>query len=103
MATKEYHLHNGQKGTALAIRVIPRAAENQVAEILNDGTVKVRLNSSSDLDEINETLVRFLAEILKVSKNKIEIVAGLNARSKLVSILELDASTCQARIIENIA
>jgi uncharacterized protein YggU (UPF0235/DUF167 family) len=42
MAPKKYHLHNGQKGSALAIRVTPRASHNEIVEILSDGTEKIR-------------------------------------------------------------
>lgn len=96
---KEYRLHDGKKGAALAVRVIPRAAQNEIVEVLNDGTIKIRLKSSSDNSEINQILVQFLNQVLRVGEKNIEIVAGVNARSKLVSVLELDSITCQQRIL----
>ena len=43
MSNRNYRLHDGQKGAALAVRVTPRATSNQIAEILHDGTIRIRL------------------------------------------------------------
>lgn len=99
MESRRFYLHDGRTGSALAIRVTPRARRNEISEILNDGTVKVRLTSSSDENKANEALVKFLAEVLGISRSQIEIVAGSAGRDKLVSILDVDAGTVQERII----
>ena len=98
---KEHHLHDGKKGTALAIRVIPRAANNEVAEVLKNGTVKIRLKVGSDPLEINNELIGFLSKTLNVPHSHIEVVAGGTSRSKLVSVLELDARTAQMLILQS--
>lgn len=103
MSTKEHTLHDGKKGTAIAVRVIPRAAANEIVEITNDGVVKIRLQSSGENEEINHVLLSFLETILRVPVNNIEVVAGVSSRSKLISILNLDSETCHQRILANIA
>lgn len=103
MSPRKYHLHSGQKGAALAIRVTPRASRNEIVEILSDGTVKIRLTSPPVEGKANEALIKFLADILGVAQSKIDIVAGETGRDKLVSILDLDAETVHARILENLA
>ena len=45
MHARRFHLHDGKKGSALAVRVTPRASRNEIVEILSDGTVKIRLTS----------------------------------------------------------
>ncbi len=102
MAKKEYHLHDGRKGAALAIRVIPRARKNEIAEIMSDGSIKIRLNSPPDERSLNSTLVDFLARVLQISSSKIEVVAGVASRSKLVSILDMDSETAHSQIIKNL-
>jgi len=103
VTSREYHLHDGKKGSALAIRVTTRARKNEIVEILNDGTVKIRLKSPSTTDEANLVLINYLAEILKIPPSKIEIVAGESGRDKLVTILDLDANKVHERILLNIA
>jgi uncharacterized protein (TIGR00251 family) len=96
---RKYHLHNGQKGSALAVRVSPRSAGNEITEISPDGTVKVNLTAPADDVKINQSLVNFLAEILQVPNGRIEIVAGAGGRDKLVSILDLDTAEVQERLL----
>lgn len=103
MKSRPYNLHNGQKGSALAIRVTPRASRNEIVEILNDGTVKIRLTAPPVEGKANQALVEFLADVLELPTNRIEIVAGTTGRDKLVSILDLDAETVHQRILNRLA
>jgi len=94
---------NNTKGAALAIRVTPRARKNQVAQIMADGTIKITLTAPPVEGKANTALVKFLAEILQVPVNSIDIVAGASGRSKLVSISGLDAEVANQRIVDSLA
>ncbi len=102
MTDRKYQLHDGKKGAALTIRVTPRASRNEIIEVLDDGTVKIRLTAPPVEGKANAALVEFLAKVLEVPPTKIEIVAGATGRDKLVSILDLDAETVHARILKNL-
>ena len=102
MSDRKFQLHNGQKGSALAVRVTPRASRNEVVEILEDGTVKVRIAASPADDEANAVLLDFLSEILGVPKSKLDIVAGVVGRDKLISVVDMDVETAHARIVAHI-
>ncbi len=102
MGQRMYHLHGGEKGAALAVRVTPRSSKNEISEILNDGTVRIRLTAPPVEGKANEALVAFLSEVIGVPRSRIEIVAGLTGRDKLVSILDLDAETVHRRILEHL-
>jgi uncharacterized protein (TIGR00251 family) len=99
VSKKEFRLHDGKKGAALAVRVIPRSSRNEIAGILEDGTIKIRLTAPPVEGKANQALIEFLAEVLEVPRSEIEIVAGFKGREKLVSIIELDAETAQGRIL----
>lgn len=102
MALRKYHLHDGKKGSALAVRVTPRARKDEIAGIREDGTVKIRLTSPPVEGKANQALVDFLSDVLQVPKSRIEIVAGQQGRDKLISILDLDANTVQERILQHV-
>ena len=102
MADRQFKMHNGQKGSALAVRVTPRASRNEVVEILDDGTVRIRLATSPADDEANAALIGFLAEILGVPESQLDIVAGAIGRDKLVSIVNMDVDTAHQRIVAHI-
>ena len=102
MADRKFQMHDGQKGSALAVRVTPRASRNEIVEILEDGTVKVRIAASPADDESNAALLEFLAEILGVPENKLDIVAGVSGRDKLIAVVDMDMETVNSRIVAHI-
>ena len=102
MADRKFQMHDGQKGSALAVRVTPRASRNEIVEILDDGTVKVRIAASPADEEGNAVLLEFLAEILGVTKNKLDIVAGVSGRDKLIAVVDRDVETAHTRNVPQI-
>jgi hypothetical protein len=78
---------------------VPKANQAGFAGIEPDGTLKIRLVSPPVSGQDNEELIDFLAQFLRVPRGAIEIVAGLDGRKKLVSILNITTAEIQ-RIIE---
>lgn len=102
MPKRSYRLHDGKVGSALAVRVTPRASRNQIVEVMADGTVRIRITASPVDGEANAQLLAFLAEVLNVPKSRLEIVAGLSGRDKLISVLDMDADTAHKRIVAHL-
>ena len=103
MSQRQFHLHSGQKGAALAIRVTPLSSKNEITEIMNDGTIRIRLTAPPVEGKANDALISFLAEVLDVPRSRIDIVAGVTGRDKLVSILGLDPEAVHSRILSHLA
>lgn len=99
---RNFDLHDGKFGAAITVRITPRASKNEIAEILNDGTIRIHLTAASVENQANLALVQFLATILQLAPASIEIVAGHSGKDKLVTILGLDSSTVHQRIIKNL-
>ena len=102
MSDRKFNLHNGKKGSALAVRVTPRASHNEIVELLEDGTIRVRLAAPPSDHEANEALINFLSEVLGVAKSRLDIVAGLAGRDKLISVVDMDAETVHQRILAHL-
>ena len=100
--SRKYVLHSGQRGSALAVRITPRASRNQIVGVLSDGTVKVHLASEPSDEVLNVELVGYLAEVLGVPRSRVEVVAGENGRDKLVSILDMDVETAHQRVLAHV-
>ena len=83
--------------------MIPRASRNEVAEILSDQTVKIRLVSPPGEQETNKELIGYLSKILNVPEKNMEIVAGNKGRDKLVSILDVTSKEIHQKILQNLA
>jgi hypothetical protein len=102
MPRRNFNLHDGKVGSALAVRVTPRASRNKIAEVMSDGVVKIHLAAPPEDGEANAELLVFLSEILKVPKSSIEIVAGATGRDKLISVLDMDADAVHKRIVAHL-
>ena len=102
MIQRNYNLHDGKKGAAIAVRVMPRASKNQIVGAMSDGTIKIRITAAPSEGQANQELVEYLSDVLGVAASRIEIVAGESGRDKLISVLDLDAETLHKKIVENI-
>jgi hypothetical protein len=100
MKEHAFRLHDGKRGSALAVRVTPRAGRNELAGILADGTLKVRLSAPPEEGRANAALIKLLAEVLEVPAGRLEIVAGVTGKDKLVTVLELDSAAVSQRILK---
>ncbi|HEX5807412.1 MAG TPA: DUF167 domain-containing protein [Anaerolineales bacterium] len=102
MSDRKFELHDGKRGSALAVRVTPRASRNEIVELLDDGTIKVRLAAAPTDSESNAALIDFLSEILGVPKSRLDIVAGAAGRDKLISVVDMDVETVHQRILAHV-
>jgi uncharacterized protein (TIGR00251 family) len=98
MESRKFRLHDGKRGVALAVRVTPRSSRNEITEIQSDGTVKVRLTAGPTEPDANKLLVAFMAEVLGVPPNKIDIVAGATGHDKLISVMDMDSTEVHERL-----
>jgi len=99
MSARKFHLHDGKRGVALAVRVTPRASQNKITEILEDGTIKVRIAAAPTDNEANEKLVKFLAEVLGIAPSRLDIVAGMTGRDKLIAVVDMENGEVQDRLL----
>lgn len=100
MKRRDVRLHDGERGSALAIRLIPSASKNEVSKVLDDGTIEVKLVGASTA--LNDELKEFLSQLMDVSKKRINVVAGQSQYEKLVSIIDIEPSEVQEIILANI-
>ena len=74
-----------KNGLTLNVYVVPRSSRSEIVGVYND-YLKIKLKSPPVDGAANEELVRFLAEKLKLSKSKIEIISGHKQKRKVVSV-----------------
>ena len=97
---REFKLHDGRKGAALTVRVTPRARRTELAGVMENGTLKVRITEPPVEGKANAALIRYLAKLFKVRKSKIEIVAGHKGLDKIISILDITAAEAESCLEE---
>ena len=100
MIGRKFNFHDGEKGSALAVRVTTGKEKQKIAKILNDGTVVVNLSGKTK--NINQELIKFLSKELKITQKKFDIIAGENSNEKLVSVLDIGAEEIQELVLSNL-
>lgn len=76
----------------LYIKATPNSAKNKIngkfTDEKNQEYLKINLAAVPEDGKANEELIRFLSELLKIPKSKIEVIRGNVARIKVVKISE---------------
>jgi uncharacterized protein len=99
--SKEIHLHSGRAGSAITVRTATGATRTEITGLLGDGTLMISLAVAKMGKKANDALITFLADLLTVPCEKVEIVAGQTSTDKLITILDLDSSTVQKRLLKH--
>ena len=69
----------------IVVRVQPNAAQNQVLGF-KDGVLYVRIAAPPIKGKANRELIRFLSDVLGVSRNKLTIEKGITGKRKVIGI-----------------
>ncbi len=101
MIGREFHFHDGEKGAALAIKIVTSKKENQIEKILFDGTVVVNLKGKSQHND--EELIKFLSKKLGINQKRFEVIAGEDREDKLISILGIKPERLQEIVLQQIS
>jgi len=70
----------------LRIKVIPKSAKNEVVDIMNDETIKIRIKAAPEKGRANEELIKFLSEELGVLEKNVLIISGVHEPLKLIKV-----------------
>lgn len=71
----------------LRIKVIPKSMRNEVVEIMDDDTIKIRIKAVPEKGKANKELISFLADELDLAKENFEIISGKHDPLKLIRII----------------
>jgi uncharacterized protein (TIGR00251 family) len=86
-----------ETGVLFRIRVVPRASRCESAGFQDDA-LKLRITAPPVEGKANEACIALLAELLRVKKGQVAIVAGHASRTKTVAIQGLKAAEITALI-----
>jgi uncharacterized protein (TIGR00251 family) len=97
---RKYQLHKGKVGSAISVRVATRMPRTELIGIMDDGTLKITLNSAPVDGKANDELVRYLSEVFQLPRSNIEIVAGNTSKNKLISLIGIEPGKLEKITIE---
>lgn len=94
---REFKITAAQRGAAFTVRVVTRADSVEVVGVQDDGSLKIRLTEHTPA-AANQQLVDFLASILDVTPDQIEIVAGEDKPNKIISVEDVSPGLIEERL-----
>lgn len=87
MRKLESKFSDAQQGAAITVKVSPRAKRTEFAEVMDDGTLKIKVAAAPEDGAANATLIAFLADTFQIPASQIEIVVGQSSEKKLISLV----------------
>lgn len=70
----------------LRVKVIPKSAKNEVVDIMEDETIKIRIKAAPENGKANAELIKFLSEELNVLEKNVLIISGVSEPVKLIKV-----------------
>ena len=100
MIGRKFNFHDGEKGSALAVRISDDQGKTGIRNVLEDGTLVINITGKTK--DINRELIKFLAKILKINEKRFDIVAGMEGSEKLISILDITPEKVQELVLNKL-
>lgn len=100
MIGRKFNFHDGEKGSALAVRITKGRGKQRIKKILEDGTIVINLSEKTE--DINQELIKFLSNKLDITQKQFDIIAGAESNEKLLSILDVDSEEIQELVLNNL-
>ncbi len=83
MSRPALNLQQADRGVLLPVKVVPGASRSKVASLL-DGALKIAIAAPPEKGKANKALIKLLAELLNIPKNRISVEQGRSSPHKLV-------------------
>ncbi|MEK7672490.1 MAG: DUF167 domain-containing protein [Patescibacteria group bacterium] len=70
----------------LRVKVTPKSQQTEITGILEDKTVKIRIQAPPEKGKANKELIKYLSQEFKVPTANITILSGIASQLKLLKI-----------------
>lgn len=84
----------------LNIRVQVGASKNIISGYI-DGIFNIKITTRPEKGKANESLIKYLSDLLGTAKSNISIQKGTSSRNKLVMVQGISTSIAVSRLIES--
>jgi len=98
MADMSWIVQTG-KGVMVTVHATPRASRNQV-QGLHGEALKVRLQAPPVDGKANDSLIRFVAEVLGIPRRDVLLVSGETSRQKRLLVCGVPLAVVQERLLK---
>lgn len=78
------------RGIRIEVKVEPRSSRKEIAGVMENGVLKVKLTAPPVEGEANEQLIEVIADAVGVRRSSVAITRGLSSKRKTVEIEGID-------------
>ena len=75
-----------ERSLTIELKVIPKSSKNEIAGIMDNGALKVKITAAPEKGKANTAICAFLAEEFGVPKKNVRIVRGETSPVKQVVV-----------------
>lgn len=100
MRKLESKFSDARQGAAITVKVSPRAKRTEFAEVMDDGTLKIKVAAAPEDGAANAALIAFLAEAFNIPASQIEIVVGQSSEKKLISLVGVSPAMVDDKVAD---
>ena len=79
-------LRKSPRPLRLSVKVVPKSARNQIVEVQDNGTLRIKIAAAPEKGKANAELCDFLADEFGVARSKVEVVSGHASPRKQILI-----------------
>src|SRR5215470_11382270 len=92
----DFKFRDARQGAAITVKVVPRARKTELAGVMDDGTLKIKVAAPPVEGAANAALVDYLSQVLELPIKQIDIVAGATSERKLISLVGISPEAVDA-------
>ena len=94
----DFFLNQTEQGVEIRVKVVPGSSRTQITGILGE-MLKIKVAAPPEKGKANQSLIAFLAKLLGLKKNDIEIVSGKTNPVKVLRISGTDPVVVKSLLI----
>ncbi len=98
MSRSQPDLQQTQLGVILRVKVVPGATRSRVVGVL-DGALKVAVSAPAEKGKANKALIKLLADVVGVPRNRITVQQGHTSPHKLLLFEGLAREDLLAKLV----
>ena len=95
---EDFFLNQTEQDVEIRVKVVPGSSRTQITGILGE-MLKIKVAAPPEKGKANQSLIAFLAKLLGLKKNDIEIVSGKTNPVKVLRISGTDPVVVKSLLI----
>ncbi|MCF7956284.1 MAG: DUF167 domain-containing protein [Phycisphaerae bacterium] len=94
----DFFLNETEQGVEIRVKVVPGSSKTQIAGTLGE-MLKIKVAAPPEKGKANQSLIAFMAKLLGLKKNDIEIISGKTNPVKVLRISGTDPVVVKSLLI----